>query len=95
MKKMMVYIFPCIPASFKSDYTLEESVSNLRKATNRTVFSNLFKQSAVGRVDKTKVRLQRVIPFFGNSFKPIFVGNFVERDSGVFLDGKWTTFLFS
>jgi hypothetical protein len=95
IKKLVDYIFPCIPVSFKSAYTLEESIDHLRKSTNRTIFTTLFKQSAVGRVDEAKVRLQRVIPLFGNSFKPIFVGNFVVNNSGVFLEGNWTTFLFS
>ena len=95
MKKFMDYIFPCIPVIFKSDYSLAESVHRLQSATNRSVFSSFFKQSAVGRVDEGKVRLQRVIPFFGNSFKPIFVGTFVKNDAGVILDGKWTTFLFA
>lgn len=32
---------------------------------------------------------------FGNSFKPIFVGKFHQKNGNVFLEGKFTTFIFS
>ena len=59
------------------------------------IFCSLFTQSAVGRVEKGRVRLQRVIPFFRNSFKPIFVGKFDDATGVVFLKGRFATFMFS
>jgi hypothetical protein len=41
------------------------------------------------------VRLQRARPFFGNSFKPIFVGAFRHHHGRVVLEGRFTMFLFS
>jgi hypothetical protein len=74
---------------------MSESVLRLRAATKRSIFSCLIRQAAVGSVDESRVCLQRVIPFFGNSFKPIFVGKFRQTNSGVVLDGKFTLFMFS
>ena len=82
-----------MPAAFHSAYRFEESVVRLREATARSVLRTLFKQAAPGRVDARKVRLQRYIPFFGNSFKPIFVGRWIERDGNIVLKGRFTMFL--
>ena len=95
IKKLDTFLFGNIPFSCESKYSLEESVVCLRKNIKRSVFSSLFKQKAAGKVSASKVSLQRVIPFFGNSFKPIFVGKFQERKGKVYLEGKFTTFLFS
>ena len=93
--KQIKKLFGNIPVRFKSDYAMEESVRRLTEATNRSIFSSFTQQSAVGPVEEDEVRLQRVIPFFGNSFKPIFVGKFVRSNSEVFLDGRFTMFWFS
>jgi hypothetical protein len=74
---------------------LPESVARLRACTKRSVFSSLFHQAAVGPVSESQVRLQRLIPFFGNSFKPIFVGAFHQDNGRVVLEGRFTMFLFS
>lgn len=49
-----------------------------------------IKQIAVGRVTATRVILQRVIPFVGNSFKPFFFGSFRVERTRVVLTGKFT-----
>lgn len=95
IKKIDTYLFGNIPFSCESKFPLEDSVIRLKENTKRSVFSALFKQRAVGKVSVLKVRLQRVIPFFGNSFKPILVGKFKEENGRVYLDGKFTTFLLS
>ena len=95
IKKLDAFLFGNIPFYCESKYSLEESVIRLKGDTKRSVFSSLFKQNAVGKVSASKVSLQRVIPFFGNSFKPIFVGKFREEKGKVYLKGKFTTFLFS
>jgi hypothetical protein len=77
-------------AEFKSEFGLQESVDRLRAATRRSVFSALSEQVAVGSVKESKVRLQRVIPMIGNSFKPFFFGRFETRGADVYLSGKFT-----
>lgn len=76
---------------FESAFSLAESVERLKGATRRRIFSRsaMAHESAVGRVSAQRVVLQRVIPMFGNSFKPFFVGRFVEREGRVFLVGRF------
>ncbi len=95
LKRFFSFLYGDIPARFPSDFSLSESVARLREGTKRSIFSALLRQAAVGRVTASRVRLQRVIPFFGNSFKPIFVGTFTESHGRVVLEGRFTMFLFS
>jgi hypothetical protein len=53
------------------------------------VFSSLGETAAVGKVSEHGVRLQRVIPMVGNSFKPFFVGRFEVRDGVTVLTGRF------
>lgn len=87
------YIFHGIPVSFKSDFSLDESMSRLSDSVNSKFFSSPYKERPYGRVDGKKVKLQRFIPYFGNSYRPVFIGYFSLKESGVFLEGKWTTSL--
>ncbi len=84
------FLYGSTPAEFTSAFGLQESVERLRAATKRTVFSALAQPEAVGPVKENKVRLQRVIPMFHNSFKPFFFGRFEARSDGVFLTGKFS-----
>jgi hypothetical protein len=95
VKRFFNFLYGDIPARFPSDFPLMASVERLRGRTKRTVFSALFRQAAVGPVTESRVRLQRVIPLFGNSFKPIFVGRFEHSQGRVVLNGRFTMFLFS
>ena len=92
IKRIAEYFFRSIPTAFASDFPASEAVSRLRNATRRSLFSAFFTERAVGPVSHARVRLQRVIPFVGNSFKPIFVGSFVERDGRTMLEGRFTLF---
>ena len=76
---------------FESAFPLAESVDRLKAATRRWTFSlsAMAHESAVGRVSTQRVALQRVIPMFGNSFKPFFIRQFVEREGRVFLVGRF------
>ena len=74
---------------FPSAYGLAESVARLKAATRRSVFSDMAHQAAVGRVSERRVRLQRSVPLVGNSFKPFFVGRFIERAGHVVLVGQF------
>jgi hypothetical protein len=83
-------LYESTPAEFQSAFGLEESVERLRAATKRSVFSALSETAAVGKVSETSVRLQRVIPMFGNSFKPFFLGRFQKSEGKVLLVGRFT-----
>jgi hypothetical protein len=65
-------------------------VERLRAATKRSVFSALSETAAVGKVSEKSVRLQRVIPMIGNSFKPFFLGRFQSIEGKVLLVGRFT-----
>lgn len=84
-----------IPVTFRSTLPVDDCVRRLLERTRRSIFSSLFRQSTVGRVEQDSVHLQRIIPFFGNSFKPIFVGRFSTTEIGTVLEGHFTAFLFS
>jgi hypothetical protein len=88
------FVFPQLPIRFESRFSITESVDRLRARTKRWPL-NLTRQIVAGRVTENDVRLQRSIPFFGNSYKPIFAGSFVEDGGRVFLVGKFRIFLFS
>lgn len=64
----------------------------LQNATRRTGLSEWTTERAVGNVSEDCVRLQRAIPFVRNSFKPVFLGSFVERDGRTLLEGGFTVF---
>jgi len=83
-------LFDSTPAEFRSAYGLAESVERLSAATKRSVFSALGETTAVGKVSEKVVRLQRVIPMVGNSFKPFFIGHFEVRSEVTVLSGKFT-----
>ena len=83
-------LYDSTPAEFRSAYGLAESVERLGASTKRSVFSALGETTAVGKVSEKVVRLQRVIPMVGNSFKPFFIGRFEVRGDGTVLIGKFT-----
>ena len=89
------FLYGDVPVRFPSDFSLRTSIDRLRERTKRTVFSALLRQAAVGPVDESRVRLHRVIPMFGNSFKPIFVGRFDLDEGRVVLEGRFTMFRLS
>jgi hypothetical protein len=89
------FLFGNVPVQFPSEFSLAESVARLRAHIKRSVFVSLFERSAAGPVTESRVRLQRVIPFFGNSFKPVFVGAFTQSHGRVALEGRFTMFLFT
>jgi len=95
VRNIFSFLFGEIPYSLKSDYPLEESISRLKEATKDSLWQSWSNENAVGKVSNSGIRLQRVIPKFGNSFKPTFVGKLVARNGMVKLEGKFTMFLFT
>jgi hypothetical protein len=86
----MRLLYDSTPAEFRSAYKIAESVERLSAATRRSVFSALGETAAVGKVSEKVVRLQRVIPMVGNSFKPFFIGHFEVRGEETVLIGQFT-----
>jgi hypothetical protein len=82
-------LYKSTPAEFRSAFGLAESVARLRAATKRSAFSSLGETAAVGKVSEQRVRLQRVVPMVGNSFKPFFIGRFEIRDGVTVLAGRF------
>ena len=95
LRRLWRFVFVSVPARFRSDFSVNQSVERLRSRTKRTIFSALFRQAAVGPVSESRVRLQRVVPMFGNSFKPIFVGAFALSQGRVVLEGRFTIYPFA
>jgi len=90
IRAFIAFIYGSTPAEFKSAFGLSESVARLQAATRRWAFGVLAQPAAAGLVSESRVRLQRVIPMVGNSFKPCFYGRFDERNGGVYLIGRFT-----
>jgi hypothetical protein len=86
----MHLLYDSTPAEFRSAYGIAGSVERLSAATKRSVFSALGETTAVGKGSEKVVRLQRVIPMVGNSFKPFFIGHFEVRGEVTVLIGKFT-----
>jgi hypothetical protein len=84
-----------VPVEVHSAFSLQTSVRRLQDATERSVFSRLFRRAAVGRVTATAVRLKRAIPGFSNPFRPIFMGRFEEVNGHVILKGIFTMAFFT
>ena len=87
------YLFGSVPVVFKSPLPLDECVRRLREKSKRSTFSSSTQAAAVGRVDRDGVRLQWAKPWFGNSFKPTFVGRFEADLRGTRLKGQFTMHL--
>jgi len=90
IKTLIGFVYGSESAEFKSAFGVAESVSRLRDATRRHSFGVLAEQAAAGTVRESRVRLQRVIPMVGNSFKPFFIGRFEVRGESVYLTGRFT-----
>lgn len=82
-------LYGATPIRFECEYSVTESVSRLAAVVKPSVFSFQTEQCAVGTVTETKVRIQRVIPFVGNSWKPFFYGTFATSGNKAVLTGHF------
>lgn len=85
-------------AQFESRYSIHEAVFRLAGEVKPSRSSWLPGECAVGTVTENEVFIYREIPFFRNSWKPIFVGSFECNDNKTILKGKfrfsnWTVIL--
>jgi hypothetical protein len=85
-------LYGAIPAQFQSQYSVSESVTRLASVVKPSIFQSFSGECVVGKVTETKVSIQRVIPFIGNSWKPFFIGSFEPLGTGSVLRGQ---FMFS
>jgi hypothetical protein len=92
VRQILRELFGGVPVRFASAHSLQESIERLRLQieTKRSAFAGLFQSKAVGQVTEQRVRLQRVYPFFGNSFRRVFQGRFRHDTDGVILVGRFT-----
>jgi len=77
------------PVRFEVRLTLDDAIARLAAATesSRKLFS--VTEYLFGRVSAADVRLERVMPTFHNSWKPMFTGHFVEANGAVVLIGTF------
>jgi amino acid transporter len=80
---------------FRCLFDLQESMERLKRATGRSFLSSFSGQFAIAHVSESRVVVHRVVPFIGNSFRPIFFGQFAVVDDrlvlrGEFRQSRWT-----
>ena len=84
------FLFPSVPAVFVSDYPLAGSVERLSGIVLVPFAGRFTRSTAQGVVTEQRVRLARLIPFVGNSYRPQFFGSFQKTEQGVVLSGHFT-----
>lgn len=77
------------PVSFKTTCTVEEAVRRLSTITVTSRWRTIFSQCIYGKVSPRSVRLERTVPFFTNSWKPVFEGYFEESHQATILVGTF------
>lgn len=83
------FLYGSVPVRFRSPYFIDEAIASLSKVVKPSVLSSFSGQCAVGTVSQTKVRVERVIPFVGNAWKPVFYGTFSTGEAGTVLEGAF------
>lgn len=89
------FLYGSVPARFESSYSVQESITRLSAVVEPSLLSSFSGQCAVGVVTEKKVRIQRVIPLFGNGWKPFFYGSFSATETGSVLEGAFKLSVFA
>jgi len=89
MQAIVAFLYGSVPASFETDLPLDQAVARLRETTGGSPLDAFPHEAAVGTVTVQRVSLQRSIPLFANSFKPIFVGRFSSEAGRTVLRGAF------
>jgi hypothetical protein len=77
-----------LAARFDADCSVDQAIARLASAAKAPASTFLSSQDMLGRVSRERVELERAMPFqSGNSWKPVFVGRFEEKDGRAFLVG--------
>lgn len=83
------FLYGSVPALFTSELSVSDASARLAKVVKPSVFSALSEESAVGTVTEEKVKIERVIPFVGSSYKPLFIGTFEQANVRTVLSGHF------
>jgi len=83
------------PVAFRSRAPIEVCVRRLKAIVKRNspafaFFSASSRPLLVGRVEKDKVALHRILPLIGNPYKPYFYGTFTHEGDATVLRGQFT-----
>ena len=79
------------PVRFDTALRLPQAVSRLAAETEFSSWRLRFSEYMLGRVTPDSVSLRRVVPFFRNSWQPVFEGKFVETNGRTALVGLFGT----
>ncbi len=90
LRSLHSLLYGSVPAKFESKFDVYESARRLEAVTRKSALGALTTQAAVGTVTVARVKLCRVIPFVGNSYKPYFIGKFEQTPEGTKLTGQFT-----
>jgi hypothetical protein len=85
--RLLNFIYWSHHAEYASNYPVWDAVTRLKGQ----VHTGFIPWAGVnGKVSEHKVRLYRVIPFWANSFAPIFLGKFESSNGKVRLSGSYS-----
>lgn len=87
MNKLISIIFGSETLELVFDVPIDVAVERLRSEVSRTTLSRFTSQRMVGSVSEKRTYIHRVIPMVQNSFKPIFIGSFSEKNNKTILSG--------
>jgi hypothetical protein len=80
---------PRHPVSFVSFASLEVAAEKLHSACTTSRFKRLLSERMYGHSRVDSVYLERVTPFFANSWRPVFYGRFETQDGRTVLVGSF------
>jgi len=87
MKRIFDFLYGTEGFQIEFDVPIDVAVANLQSRVSGSVLSLLGSEGMVGQVSNHTVKLQRVIPMVGNSFKPFLIGSFSTRGNKTVLSG--------
>lgn len=93
MKRALIdFIFgPRRHVQFVTRLPVDTAVNHLADRVETSRWAQLFHQHVYGRVSANSVYLERVTPFFSNSWRPVFEGRFEDHPDGTLLVGSFGT----
>ena len=87
MKWIFDFLYGTEQFQIEFDVPIDVAVTNLQSRVSGPVLSLLGSEGMVGQVSNHRVKLQRVIPMVGNSFKPFLIGSFSTSGNKTVLSG--------
>jgi len=87
MKRIFDFLYGTEEVQIEFDVPIDVAVTNLQSRVSGSVLSLLGSEGMFGQVRNHTVKLHRVIPMVGNSFKPFLIGSFSTCDNKTVLSG--------